>query len=245
MTRTVHNREFEKSGIKQATPLNGYHQRKPRTARPTVANPRAALPSIDDLAGAPEPVIDALRQWYDLVERERTHLRAEATANADAKQAAEDYRHAVRAAIAAGEDPGKVKDATAKHQATAAAHKEFGRIASAELIRHGHTLGTILSEHADAITAVADQQLNDAEARVRIALDALGETWADWSNAFGLRQWISYLAMGTETVPVYHGGKSQRTAIAAATETIAGLLAEPEKLRADEDNVRAWRATQR
>jgi hypothetical protein len=232
------------TNVRQAVPLNGFYQRAERSPHPTVVGPRTTLPAADLLTGAPAEVLDALHTWAELAGKVTQHDREAAKAAREATAADDAYRTAVRDAIASGGDPAKVKNDKDRHEATAAAHRDFSRTVQGQLTRHGHVLGALLDKHAEVLCDLADAQLEEAAEEVRRAVDQIGSLWLEWAAAYGLRSWASGLRMGVMSVPNFHGDEFYRGKLVDVMKVLTDTLAEPDRLRSDERVVTEWRDKQ-
>lgn len=230
-----------RQAIRQAKPLNGFHQRKPRSTQPARPGTITPLPRPEEIEGASPELADALGRWHALIDAEREQYRAAAADNAKADQAAADYRAAVRAALSAGEDPAKVKDQTERHKAAAAAHVSFGADAENERGRLAGPIGTLLEAEAAAMFAPTEQRIETAAAKVRGSLAAIREAWADYSHAFNTRVWLSNIHTNGGQVPAFHGATGLPAEVVAALDVLTDHVASLDKLKADEALVAEWR----
>lgn len=227
----------------QAKPLNGHHKRTSRNAVGAVVPPNGHLPAADTLAeiGAPAELVALVQRWHDLVTAERDHARKAAAANAEADGATLAYRREVRETIADGGDPTKVKDATEKHRATAAAHVQFSADSQAERERLGTTLGPMLEDAAPALFAATETAIEYTATHVRAALAGVRETWREHSEAFELRRWLSHVALDGGRVSSFHGASGLPASAADALAALHHAIAELDRLKDDEAEVSRWR----
>jgi hypothetical protein len=229
----------------QAAPLHGYATRRPAPAHPAVVSIRATLPPAEALTGAPEAVAEAISHWHDLGARMHDHELKALAADQAATAATASYRQRVKEAIAAGDDPARLRDETGKHEAIARAHRDFARTARGQLERHGYVLGGLLAEHAETIAGNVDPQLDAAADEVRDAIALLQAKASNWASLLGVRTWLSQIALGVESVPSFHAdGRRGTKAVTEALAGVSDLLHESSKLRSDEATVRDWRAQQ-
>jgi hypothetical protein len=228
----------------QRTPLNGFHERKPRTTNPTRPTTRTTLPRPDELEGTSPELAEALARWHVLIDAERQQYRDAAAANAKADEATADYRAKVREALTAGDDPAKVKDQTERHKATAAAHLRFAEDAHNERERLAGAIGALLEAEAPAMFDPAEKRIETAAASVRGSLAAIREAWAGYSHAFNTRVWLSNIDVKGGSVPAFHGSTALPPAVADALATLDDHITSLDKLKADEAQVREYRANE-
>jgi hypothetical protein len=228
--------------IKQRAPLNGFYQRKQRSPHPTQAHSRTQLPTPADLPEASEGLRKALATWHDLIAAEREQAREAAKANAAADAAGVTYRDKVREALASGADPTKIKDETEKHKAIAQAHVGFSRDAANERDRLGTSLGALLNQEAEALFAPVEERIEDSANVMRGALTSLREAWSGSSRDFEMRRWLSHIALDGGTIGAYHGASPIPREVEDALAIIEGHINGLHKLKADEQEVREFRA---
>lgn len=232
--------------IKHIPPMNGYHVRAERSDLRQAFTPRVSrLPLVDELpAGTPKAVIDALAHWYDL-RSEAAELRTkQRDASRAATQATTDYRALVRTALAEGKNAAEIKINADAHRTQAEALGQLAALAESALEDHGFTLGSIMEEHAADIAGLVDVELDNIAEVVRETLSELEGNWGQWAALFGLREWLSSIALGTTVSPAYHGGDRHAQATSEASAPILKVLGEPERLREDERAVLSWRQLQ-
>jgi hypothetical protein len=229
--------------IKQRPPLNGFHRRKQRSPHPTHAHSTSQLPTPEDLPEASEALRKALATWHDLIAAERKQGREAAKANAAADAAGVTYKRKIGEALASGADPAKVKDDTEKHKAIAQAHAGFSRDAANERNRLGTSLGALLDQQAEALFAPVEERIEDSANVMRGALTSLREAWSGWSRDFEMRRWLSHISLDGGTIGAYHGASPIPREVEDALAIIEGHVNGLQKLRADEQEVREFRAT--
>jgi hypothetical protein len=232
-----------KTTAQNRAPMNG-HYRRADSINPTVVRPQRTLPPRETFAGHPE----ALAAWdvmTELNERIRHHER-EARKSADAAvTAAAAYRAKVRAALEDGGDVSKIKDDTARHEAASAAHLGFAREATAQATRHGMTvLGPIVAQVAPETFPAAEARMDLAAEKVRAALDTLTETWGEWATAWGVRQHLSWAHYRGGPLVPFDNKPAVPREITAALAAIDTALASLDRLKADEQELTAWRDLQ-
>ncbi len=228
---------------KHALRLNGHHQRNDKSRHPSRVRPGGHLPTADRLAevGASPELVAQVQRWHDLVTAERDHARKAAAANVAVTEAAQSYRREVRETIADGGDPAKVKDQTARHHATAAAHVQFSVVAQAERERLGAALGLLVEDAAPALFPAAETAIDYTATHVRAALVGVRETWRKHSDAFQLRAWLSHVHLDGGDVPSFHGASGLPAAAEAALAALDHAIEELDRLKADEAEVTRWR----
>jgi hypothetical protein len=231
------------TGIQQRTPMNGHYQRKHKSPHPTVVGPRTTLPTAEILTGAPAELLADLETWHELAAAERQQARLAAEANAAAEAATADYRAKVRNAMSKGADPTKIKDRTEEHKARAVAHIGFHNDARNEREKLGHRLGLMLEDAAPDLYPIVEDRIDQSAATVRGSLASVREAWASYSEAFELRRWLSHIELDGNTVGAYHGASSLPRDVVTALATLEHAIAELDRLKADEAEVRAFRET--
>lgn len=222
------------------TPMHGFYRRADGI-RPAVIRPQCSLPPREVFEGHAE-ALAAHDVMTELNERIGHHER-EARRSADAAvTAAADYRAKVRAALEIGGDVAKIKDDTARHEAESAAHLGFAREATAQATRHGMTvLGPLVAKVAPEMFPAAEAHMDLAAEKVRAALDTLTETWGEWATAWGVRQHLSWAHYRGGTLTPFDNMPAVPAEITTALAAIDTALASLDRLKADEQELTAWR----
>jgi hypothetical protein len=228
--------------VKQRKPLNGYHQRQSKSVQRTHVTPNARIPTSDELPEASADLAEMLDTWHQLIASEKEQARLAAVANGKADAAAATYREQVRAALSSGEDPTKVKNDTDRHKATAAAHIKFHDDARNQREKLGHTLGPVLEAEAAAMFAPIEERIEKSARTVRGALAGVREAWAVHSADFEMRRWLSHAELRGGQIGAYHGASPLPHDVAAALATLEDHINALDKLKADEQEVREYRA---
>lgn len=223
-------------------PMHGYFRRTARSTHPALVSPRVTLPPMEAFTDAPAELILALTEWHKYAAQAVEHARKQRHALDAVDRATQDYRAAMKEAVTTGTDPSKVRDKTAQHKAEADAHAAAADAARNAQVRAGVTLGPLLEQHAPALYTPSEDELAKADAEVRETLATLTDSWRRWSTAFALRRWLSHV--GTDgKVTNYHGPDSLPAEVAQALGTLTDHLAQLDRLKSDENEVQAFRAT--
>lgn len=230
--------------IVQRKALNGFHQRKEHRGRDAFVGPRVPLPTSADLPEASDELRAGLDSWHNLIASERAQGRLASEANSQAERAATTYRADVRAALAAGDDPAKVKDQTDKHKAAAQAHVAFFGDAENERTRLGLRLGPMLETEAATIYGPLEERITDSAQTVRGSLTAVRDAWARYSRDFEMRRWLSDIATNGGPVGAYHGSSPLPGEVTAALAVLEEHISALDRLKDDEEQVRSFRAAE-
>lgn len=233
---------MQTSDVQQRTPMSGFYRRTSRSNHPAVVGPRITLPPMEAFTDAPAELVLALTAWHDYAGKAIEHARKQRHALDAAERATVEFRAAMKEAVTKGTDPSKLRDKTPQHQAEAEAHAAAADAARSAQVRAGVTLGPLLEQQAPALYAHSEAEIAQADAEVRESLTLLTDSWRRWSTAFALRRWLSHV--GTDgNVTNYHGPDSLPAEVAQALATLTDHLAQLDRLKSDETEVQAFRAT--
>lgn len=230
------------TNVKQRQPLNGFHQRKSKGNERTHVPANRRIPTSAEVPEASKELAAALDTWHTLIQSEREQARLAAAANAKANEATADYRAKVHAALAKGNDPSKVKDETEQHKATAKAHIQFHNDAHSEREKLGHQLGLMLEAEAPSLYAPIEKRIEKSATALRGSLASVRDTWAEFSSDLEMRRWLSHVELDGGAVGAYHGASPLPREVADALAVIETHINSLDRLKSDEDQVRAFRA---
>ncbi|GEM_PF-6587338 len=214
--------------------------RSKRPTEPTVSMVTSLLPR-EAFESAPEAV-----QAYDEFVRSRDaaheHERTAGRERNAATTAKGAYREKVAAAIAAGEDPGKIRDKTSEHEAAAAAHAELAQTARHKATHAAREFAFAAAEAAGDLLEPSEARLTDAATTMREALDHLSNAWRDYALAWQERRILGDLALYGGRLANYDPNQPLPTDIRQALGELGDRLNDLDRLREDEATIRAERA---
>lgn len=185
-----------------------------------------------------EPHAEALKLYDELVNLQTAYrdcTKAQGKHIADAAEAEQQHARDLRAAMAAGEDPTKVKNKAEHHRQLAATAEEMARQAKHGADAVGARLGVALHAVADQIAARAEAEVEEAVKDVAQAQAVLAHAQAKWRKAWGARRVFGQFAIfGGSLGNVVHGADAKVDDMTTALET----------LKFEEQWMREWFAEQ-
>ena len=205
-------------------------------------NPHSAPLPREIFAGHVD-ILAAHDDFVALCRAFREHSATEARLRVEAKEAEQGYATATREALIAGKDPSKVVDRTPALLAEADRHAELYRQAKSAAEQAGARLGAAIAEAAPDLTGPAEATMAEAAEKVEAAVAALEAVWSTWAAAWEVRHALSQ-AWVTGSIPTFAGGGKLPAPVAAALSGLSDHVRQLDRLRADEEAIRAWRDEQ-